>query len=218
MKLLNTLKERKWDYLINFFVMLIGIWVGFYLANLSDQERKNEATLNNLGYLYTECADNFATAKGIYSQLINRGLLQPLAPSLERYSILSLVADANLNNIVDLELYSLLLSYSKLTGFINRSITVYNNIFLNNDFANTDKLQMRHFLINRTAKFIAINYDLRDQLRDKGFYQRTTIDIDYEINSRINGITNYILNGEFTLTHPDGTIDTLPRYNGNIIE
>lgn len=204
--LLQTLKSKKWDYLLSFFTMIIGIWIGFYLSNLSGQKSKNESTIAKLNYLYDECASNLHSGEKIYEQLNDTTQKRYMFPQIITFASDALELDDNLYNVVNTELYSLLLRYFRQIKELQSGMDTYcDYLNRNNNIFNEELLSMNEYLIRYSAFFIATSFELRNYLRKRNFSSMSYRKIYVEQGDKINDIRQHILDGKFRFVRPEST-------------
>ncbi len=201
----NILANFKWNYVINFFITLVGVFLGVSLSNWSNQSFKNESTTNNFNLLYTECATNLTVCKEIYIQLNDTSFTDYDFPLIFLDVSNKLIRDDNFYNVGNIELYTLLLLYLNEAKNLKLQLNSYSVSFLNDK-----SMVLNEILLLKTSMLIALNYRIREKLRDFNLVTHFVTNMHYENLKELKKIAQAVIEGNFNLSIKDSTY-ALPK-------
>lgn len=201
----NILANFKWNYVINFFVTIVGVFLGVSLSNWSTHSFKNEITKNTLNLLYDECFHNLAACRQIYLQLNDTSFTNYDFPLVIIDISNKLILDDNFYNVGNIELFTLLSRYLKVAKNLNSKLDSYSE-----SFPNDKSLVLNEILILETSMLIALNYRIREKLRDLNLVTQWATDMYSVTQKELEKIAQAVIDGKFNVIIKDSTY-ALPK-------
>ena len=158
--------------------MVFGVLLGFWLTNYQDDLSLKSDAKSKIEFMYRECDYNMGNGYDIRKILNDTLTLQKLYPKMSVNSILVVINDPYILNIVDNDLYNLFMGYLQSCENINYIIPMYNEHLIANKYElNKDIKNMRYNLRHYVSYFLAytklvrneisIHYGLRNQYTQK---------------------------------------------------
>ncbi len=146
----------KWEYFLNFFAMVVGIFFGFMLANYQNDLSLKTELEAKLEFMKRECDYNMGNGFEVKKNLEDTVSFYKLYPKMSTSSILSVINDPYTNKIINYDLYNLLLGYLQICENINFVIPRYNEHIIANNYQYNDNLSAtRKSLVHYLSYFLA---------------------------------------------------------------
>lgn len=195
-----TLRDKKYELLFNFFVMIIGILVGFQIEGRIKQNSLNNNTRTKLHFMYLESQYNVTVGKSIFEvssdttrQTININKLDDIAAK-------AVFHDENIFNILQPYKFSLVRSYIEGIQTLNAANEKYMNYIESINYGNNLKAEkLKNFVRKNSSAFLATCYVLQQEFEsyfNTNEYDRRKIK---EVELEIKKAKENVLQGKFKL-------------------
>lgn len=193
-EILNTLRDKKYELLINFFVMLIGIILGFQIEGRIKQISLNNNTRTKLHIMYLESEYNIIKAKHIYDICSDKTILKISFKKLDDLAARAATNDENIFNILQPNKISLTLGYIDAIQTLNSTYETYINYLESIGYENNSKAEaLKEIVKDNSIGFIAtccvFQQKLKPTLDEKEYDKKELSEIDLEIQKAKENIS-----------------------------
>ena len=199
-EILTTLREKKYEFLINFIVMLIGIILGFQIEGKIKQISLNKTTKTKLQIMYLESEYNLINAKHIYDLCNDNTSIKISFKKMDDLAARAVTNDENIYNILQPDKISLTLGYIDVIQTLNLTYETYINYLESIGYINNPKAEsLKEIVKENSVSFMATCCVLQQKLKssiDEKRYDRKELS---ETELEIQKAEENILQGRFQI-------------------
>ncbi|MBU0474709.1 MAG: hypothetical protein KKF62_11155 [Bacteroidetes bacterium] len=168
----------KWEYILNFLAMVFGVLLGFWLTNYQNDLSLETDAITKIEFMQRECDYNKGNGYEIKIILSDTSSFQKLYPKMSINSILLVINDPYILNVLNYDLYNLFMGYLQTCENINYIVPLYNEHLIASEYKVTkDNKNLRQSLVQYISYFLAYtkvvqneistNYNIKNQYTKK---------------------------------------------------
>jgi len=197
---LGSLKVEKYMIMINFFVMIVGILIGFYLEGIRKQHELNKITKTKLHMMYLESQYTIKVGKELFDCYSNTNTIQINLKRLDVRAANSVLEDDNKFRLLEPHKITLIRAYVEAAQIVDEYNERYNDYIstINYQITETGK-KYREKIMDLSASFMATCYLVQQEFLEyfnEDIYNQSQIE---DIESTIQEAKQKVLTGKFTI-------------------
>jgi len=197
-EIFTTFRDKKYELLLNFVAMIIGVLVGFQLEGIRKQNSLNRNTRTKLHIMFLESEYNLTIGKNIYDICIDTTTQKLNFKKLDDLAARITFEDENVFNILQPYKISLIRSYIDAIHTLNITNEKYINYLESIGYKNNSKAESLKKLVEKNSLgFLATCYVLQQEFKsffNKKEYEKRKIK---EVELEIQKAKELILQGKF---------------------
>lgn len=196
----KTFKEIKWELLLSFIAMVLGILLGFYLSNLGQNYSNKQNTLSILRSLHSETEYNMENGKVIKRHLSDTINYKHIFPKTTTLVASSVIIDKNIFNVIEIPLYNKIRGYVQICENINYMLPIYNQHLQNNNYLHDSSLEeMKRKIVQQASQMMAYSMFIRIELKKILKFNIDFLEKKKEYNKSIDSLYNIVSEDGFKI-------------------